>query len=164
MVTLPPPTLALQLVLPEVTADTQLTLRATASDGHGGTASDDVVITVRNVNRAPALASVGATSPVTSGDQVTLQATAVDPDGDVVTYAWTQLAGLQVDLAGDAASPGFVAPVVVEPTVLTFSVVARDASLSSATVSVDVLVNPAPVKGCGCGEGGLGPVVLAAAY
>jgi hypothetical protein len=162
-VTLPPTTLALQLVLPEVSADAQLTLRATASDGHGGTASDDVVVTVRNVNRAPAFASVGATSPVTSGDTVTLQASAVDPDGDAVTYAWTQLAGPQVDFAPGAASPSFTAPAVTEPTVLTFAVVARDASSATPTVSVDVLVNPAPVKGCGCGEGGLGPVVLAAA-
>ncbi len=37
----------------EVSADSVLTFRVTVSDGKGGTASRDVTVNVRNVNRAP---------------------------------------------------------------------------------------------------------------
>ena len=48
--------------------------------------SETIIVTVKNVNRAPVLASIPAKS-VTAGQALSFTASATDPDGDAVTYA-----------------------------------------------------------------------------
>jgi hypothetical protein len=67
------------------------TVAATASDGHGGSASDSVSITVTNANQDP---TIDITSPVAgsshvAGSTIPLTATTGDADGHAVTVAWT---------------------------------------------------------------------------
>lgn len=59
----------------------------TVSDGELA-ARDTVRVTVAAANRAPAV-DAGADQSVTVGAQSTVTATASDPDGDPLTYAWT---------------------------------------------------------------------------
>ncbi len=61
-----------------------------ADDGHGGTDSAAVWITVTNVNRAPTVAPL---SPVTvvEGDLVTVTPSGSDPDGDALTWSGSNL-------------------------------------------------------------------------
>ena len=89
------------------------------------------------------LADAGPDQTVTSGDAVALDAGASsDPDGDALAFAWAQTAGPSVALAGPGtAGPTFTAPDVAAATVLTFQVVASDATLSDSD-SVDVVVEP----------------------
>ncbi len=143
-------------VAPEVTADTALTFQLTASDGTA-MATDDVVVTVRNVNRPPAV-TVDAPASVDEGAELRLVATGVDPDGDALTYAWTQTSGPAVTLAAGATQT-FSAPAGQ----LGFSVTVSDGVETSAPATVSVNVVPKPPetkKGCGCGatEGLLGLV------
>ncbi|HZI11220.1 MAG TPA: myxosortase-dependent M36 family metallopeptidase [Myxococcus sp.] len=131
----------------EVTADTELTFQVTVSDGTL-TASQNVVVTVRHVNRAP-VANAGMAAAVAARASATLDGRgSSDPEGTTVTYAWTQVGGPAVTLTGaNTAQPSFTAPDVKASTELTFRLVVSDGSLtSSATVVITVTAsNRAPV-------------------
>lgn len=141
-------------VAPEVTADTMLTFQLTASDGTA-MGPDDVVVTVRKVNCAPSV-TLEAPRVADEGDGVQLVATGTDPDGDALTYVWTQTSGPTVTLAA-GATQAFAAPAGQ----LGFSVTASDGTATSEPATVSVHVVPKPPegkKGCGCAtaEGLLG--------
>ncbi len=146
---------------PEVTQDTQLTFHLSASDGTHS-ASDDVNVTVHNVNRKPVVTAT-AKDKVSSEEKVTLTAVASDPDGDALHLTWSQVSGPTVSLSDPSvASPTFTAPKVDKTGSLTFQVVANDGVLDSDPATVTVNVAP---KGCGCGSGGgpaLGALLLLA--
>jgi hypothetical protein len=67
------------------------TVVATADDGHGGTATDSVAITVEAANQNP---TVDITAPIdgsthAAGTPIALAASTSDPDGDTVSVSWT---------------------------------------------------------------------------
>jgi glucose/arabinose dehydrogenase len=107
-----------------------------------------------STNLAP-VANAGPDQSVNTGAAVALTgAGSSDPNGDALTYAWTQIAGPVVTLTGaNTAAPSFVAPSAA--TTLTFSLVVRDAALASPadTISVTVTAPPptnvAPVANAG---------------
>lgn len=64
-----------------------------------------------------------------------------DPDGNTLSYSWSQIAGSPVTLLGaDTASPSFYAPSVDTQTILTFQLVVSDGALSSKDM-VNIIVN-----------------------
>jgi PKD repeat protein len=66
------------------------TVRFTITDSTGRSSSQDVSITVRNVNRAPVLAGIGDKS-VVQGQQLTFTVSATDADGDPLTFSASKL-------------------------------------------------------------------------
>ncbi len=98
----------------------------------------------------------GLDQTVMVGDLVQLDGSgSTDPDGDMLSYTWTQNAGPNATLSGSTtAMPQFVAPAVTSPTVLSFSLSVSDGQ-GSAGDSVDVIVMPDPAMGTG-GSGGMG--------
>src|SRR5690606_27123976 len=131
---------------PEVTADATATFKLTVSDG-ALSGEDTVVVSIVNVNRAP-IADAGEAQTVRQGDEVTLTGGGVDPDGDVLTFAWTQVSGEAVTLNGASTStPTFTAPELSDDTELVFALVVSDGELSSepSQVTVSVVANVAPV-------------------
>ncbi len=63
----------------------------------------------------------------------------LDPDGDPLAYAWTQVSGEEVTLSGgDTASPTFTAP--AEAGILEFSLLVSDRSADSAPATVIITV------------------------
>src|SRR5690606_12770558 len=131
---------------PEVTVDATATFKLTVSDG-ALSGEDTVVVSIVNVNRAP-IADAGEAQTVRQGDEVTLTGGGVDPDGDVLTFAWTQVSGETVTLNGASTStPTFTAPELSEDTELVFALVVSDGELSSepSQVTVSVVANVAPV-------------------
>ena len=75
-------------------------------------------------NQAPSI-DAGANQTVGFGQQVVLQGSVVDPDGDGTTIVWTQLSGVTVALEdADTEMPRFTAP--DEAAVLTFQLCATD--------------------------------------
>jgi hypothetical protein len=100
-------------------------------------------IEVRPSNHQP-VAHAGPDRTVVERTPVTLDGLgSADPDGDPLTFAWTQTSGPAVTLAGAAtATPGFTAPSVAAPVSLSFQLTVRDRH-ASASDSVTITVVPA---------------------
>ena len=95
-------------------------------------------------NRAPT-ANAGTNQSVDEQTNITLDgAGSTDPDGDTLTYTWTQTGGEAVTLAnGSTSQASFDAPDVGigSSTTLTFQLRVADPSGASNTNSIDVVVN-----------------------
>ncbi len=122
----------------------------TVSDANLSSAPSLVNITVNPAappNPAP-VANAGPDQSVASAASVTLDGRgSFDPDGEAITFAWTQSSGSAVTLTGaDTAQPSFSAPAVPAGSpaaTLVFSLVVTDAHASSPAASVIITVNPA---------------------
>jgi hypothetical protein len=126
-----------------------LTFSLTVTDTYGlSSTPDQAVVTVEN--HAP---TANASAPETVGpeDQVTLDGSgSTDPDGDDLSYGWTQTGGITVTLSGaTAVSPTFTVP--TSTGVLTFALTVTDThGLSSAPDEVVITVeNHAPTANAG---------------
>ncbi len=128
-------------------AGATLTFQLTVTDGIDS-AADTVNVIVENVNHAP-IANAGTDQTRSEGNTVTLDGTiSSDPDGDPITYTWSQIAGPAVILS-DMSSPvpTFSAPMVGhEGTVLVFQLVVNDGLCDSqpAQVTINILDVDAP--------------------
>jgi hypothetical protein len=141
---------------PDVGADGEtLTLELTVTDIDGATSTADTVnVEVSNVivNQEPT-ANAGSDQTVNEGDTVSLDGSgSSDPDGDTLTYAWTQTAGTQVTLDdASSATPSFTAPDVgADGETLTLELTVDDGNGHTATDAVaininNVIVNQPPV-------------------
>ena len=131
------------------------TLRPT--DGDGDTAA---VVFLVKVNRAP-VARAGDDLTVDPGAPARLDGSrSSDPDGDVLTFAWTQTLGSQVTLS-DASyvQPSFEAPWRPEPLVFRLTVTDPDGLSDSDEVTVTVR-DLAPTFG----DAEVAPLVLAVGH
>jgi hypothetical protein len=92
-------------------ATVTLTFAVTVTDACGDGAMDVVEVKVTNLDHAP-IASAGGSQSRCEGDFVTLNGVgSSDPDGDSLTYSWTQIAGPAVTLSdATTAAPTFRAP------------------------------------------------------
>jgi MYXO-CTERM domain-containing protein len=119
-------------------------------------------VLVKNSNRPPS-ASVPAVVEATEGQTVRVLGTGSDPDGDVLTYEWTQVDGPTVALSGaDTERVSFFSPAVESDTVVALQLVVRDVEFASAPARVDVVVrnqartgveSDSKRTGCGCTTG-----------
>ena len=98
--------------------------------------------TLPSTNQPP-IADAGPDQSVDEGVMVFLSGTASDPDGAIVSHAWTQTGGTTVSLTGaDAATAVFVAPDVSVEDTLTFRLTVRDDGGAQASDEVRVTVRP----------------------
>ena len=122
------------------------------NDGHGNSSTPaSVTITVQD--RAPT-AMAGSNTSVIPGNRYTLDGSgSSDPDGDAITYSWTQTGGTPVTLDTSVAGKAtFTAP--LQPGALQFSLVVSDGQLSSppSTVMITVTTDPVPVATAGADQ------------
>ena len=96
----------------------------------------------------PPIVNAGVDQTVDEGTIVVLSGTASDPDGAIVSYAWTQTGGTTAALAGaDSVGAGFIAPDVITTETLTLRLTvtdndgAEDSDEVSVTVTNDTEIN-----------------------
>jgi hypothetical protein len=119
----------------------------TISDGHGGTAGADVVVTVGTVNRPPVITVTGSTT-VAEGDPLLLEVSTDDPDGDEVAIKVIGLPGWAEVVDGEGGgvtilgTPGYEADPSNEITIT-----ASDGTVTAeVTVTIEVTdVNRSPL-------------------
>ena len=119
--------------------------------------------TIGGSNDAP-IAVAGANQTVNSGAAVTLNGSASnDPDGDALSYQWTQTSGTAVTIANaSSASASFTAPTVNSDQLLQFQLGVSDGALAdvaSTAVTVRRAAGNNAKKG---GSGSLDWLLLAA--
>ncbi|MEM7203829.1 MAG: Ig-like domain-containing protein, partial [Planctomycetota bacterium] len=136
---------------PEGLANSDVQFQVSVSDGTNTTV-DTVTVTVNADNHAPT-ANAGNPMTVTGGETVQLAATATDPEGQGMTYTWTQIAGPPVTLtAADTATPSFTAPEGVTDTDVQFQVSVSDGTNASVdTITVSIQGEPDPAISVGTG-------------
>ena len=86
--------------------------------------------TANVITNSPPLANAGPAQTVLGNSQVQLDGTASsDPDGDSLTYYWTQISGPNVALTNvNSATPTFWAPAVTAMTKLVFELKVKDSA------------------------------------
>ena len=116
-----------------------VTIRVEVSDGQGGTASAEVTVEV--VNRTPSVSASCDPCEIHRGGEVALTATASDPDGDPLTYAWSAAAG-SFGEAADAVTARWTAPGTTGVVTIEVEVSDGHGGMASAEVTVEVANRP----------------------
>jgi choice-of-anchor B domain-containing protein len=138
----------------------EITLANASGAAIGGNASSRVTI-VEETNLAPN-AVVASSITVAEGRTVTMDGSqSNDPNGDPLSFAWTQTAGPTVPLAVTVSTATFTAPSVNSDTLLQFQLTVTDPGGLSDSATVSVTVTNTPSSGGGGGAAGLLSVLLA---
>lgn len=134
---------------PAVSSDTPLIFKLTVTDNNGTTATDQVQITITNVNKLPtAYAGPDQTQPeTTSGDFTTITldgSGSTDTDGTINSYQWTRVdsySSIPTNLSNaTSAQPSFSAPGVTSDTPLEFRLTVTDNDGATATDIVKITI------------------------
>ena len=119
-----------------------------SGNGHDGTMIGMTEANVVDVHDTPDFGAQYGDQVVTEGERVRLAVMAYDPEGEALTYTWTQVDGPKVELNdGHLANPSFTAPNLTETQDLTFEVAVSDGENTTVeTVRITVEAdNDAPV-------------------
>ena len=135
----------------------------TVTDGIASSTSGEVAVFIQNVNQAPNVSAGDDAVVFDTIGEVEIHGHALDPDGDMLSYQWVQIAGPTVTIEHDDEDHAHVVIPAVTPEqgsiTLTFQLVVSDAidandaaALSTTSNPVNITVhhaNRAPVADAG---------------
>lgn len=121
-----------------------LSLLSACGGGGGGSSSQP-----RVPNSAPTV-NAGVDQIALASATVTLNGSASDTDGTVVSYSWTQNAGDSVNLTGaSSANASFTMPATASTNKFSFTLTATDNDGANGSDSVTITLNQAPTVDAG---------------
>ncbi len=138
-------------VAPDVTESTILKFQLVVVDNEGANASHEVSITInlfdpQAIENNKPVANAGDDKTINSEAEVILTGTGTDDDGSIASYLWEQLGGPVVSLSDQSvAEARFIAPTVVQQTLLTFRLTVTDDDDETAIDEVAISVGPLEV-------------------
>jgi hypothetical protein len=118
-----------------------LTFTLTVTDPLGLSSSDTVEVVVNPVNHNPMVSAGKDQVTFKSVNVVTLVSSALDPDGDALTYSWTQVAGQPLELSATHGKYLTILPMYIDysqTNPLTFQLTVEDGFGGSASDTVSV--------------------------
>lgn len=119
--------------------------RLTVTDDDNATATDDVKVTVQPavVNQIPVVNAGSDVSVTLPTNSATLNGSATDADGTIVSYAWSQISGPTINLNGENSATLSLSALVAGT--YEFQLTATDDKGASGSDNVKVVVNAANV-------------------
>jgi chitinase len=137
-----------RLSLGTIAQDTQLAFELTVTDEQGLAGVDSMVVTHQAPppNQPPVLAALAPAS-VQAGKQVSVTASATDPDGDALSYQWTVPAGLSAS-GQNSKTLVVTGPNVASDTLYDLTLMVTDGALD-ASAGTRLTVRPLS-SGGGC--------------
>lgn len=137
-------------IAPTVAVQEVLTFELSVTDNEGATASKAVNVTVLPVNLNP-IAEAGINVTVNPIELAVIDGlSSSDPDGQVVSYAWTQVSGPAVELVdAEQAKATFKPHSSMAGETLRFELTVTDNEGATAKDTVDIYVNQYPTAEAG---------------
>lgn len=131
--------------------DSSLSFSLIVNDGEFNSNISNVTITIESLNTAPT-ANAGIDQAIQGLSEVYLDGSlSSDPEGDDLTYNWTQVSGSLITLTNpDSASPSFIAPNQDET--ITFTLIVNDGELDSTSDNMSIIIekiNTPPIAHAG---------------
>ena len=124
---------------PEILTNTDYYFMLVVNDGTVDSPADQVIVTVKNVNKAP-VANAGSDQTVDEGATVTLDGSASsDPENDNLVYSWSTPSTVVLS-DSESSKPTFTAPEVKKDSIISFSLIVSDGVVNSLPDSVNVTV------------------------
>ncbi len=142
--------LAPTFTAPNISVNETLVYQLAVTDNDGDTVIDSVSINL--IANLPPVINAGTDQTVNEKVVVNLSASASDPDGSIVTIAWSQTQGTVATLSDTSIlNPTFTAPdlTVDETLIYQVSVTDNDGDVSIDTVSININANESPLVNAG---------------
>ncbi|MCF2848919.1 S8 family serine peptidase [Pseudoalteromonas sp. ACER1] len=141
------------ITAPEVDEDTTVEIELTATDNQGASTKHTTTLTIKNVLIAPV---IDAKDPqeINENTAATLNLEASDPNGEIISYAWSQVSGVEVEIADSSTTNlEFTAPDVDFDEELQFELLVTDNDGQTFTQTLDVIVVNVPTDALGSPKG-----------
>ena len=138
----------LNFTAPDVESDTTITFQVMVTDNDGASASANYTINIQNDTNAAPIISSEPIADITELSEASIQVSAVDSDGSIVSIEWQQLRGPVINFTQTGQIINFTAPEVPSTSEVEFLVTATDDRGASSELPVTFMivnVNKAPI-------------------